>query len=124
MLEAGLRGTVELTVGEADTAIAFGSGDVPVLATPRVLALMEEAATRALRGSLEPGQTTVGASVDLRHLGPSPVGATVRAEARLLAVEGRNLGFDITLKDASGSELASARHRRTVVDRERFLGRL
>lgn len=124
MLEAGLRGSAELTVTEADTALALGSGDVPVLGTPRVLALMEAAAVRALEGSLEPGQTTVGASVDLRHLGPSPIGARVRAEARLLAVEGRNLGFDISLRDASGSELATARHRRTVVDRDRFLDRL
>ena len=124
MLEPGLKAAVELTVTEADTAVALGSGDVPVLGTPRVLALMEAAAVKALEGRLEPGQTTVGISADLRHLAPTPVGGRVRAEARLIVAEGRNLGFEISLRDASGSEVATAHHRRSVVDRERFLSRL
>ena len=69
---------------EADTARALGSGDVDVLGTPRALALAEAATVRAAAASLTPGQTTVGTHVELDHLAPSPVGATVRAEAQLV----------------------------------------
>jgi fluoroacetyl-CoA thioesterase len=116
----GVSAAVELTVGEADTAVAHRSGDVAVLATPRLLALAEEASVRALAGSLPAGQTSVGMRVQLDHLHPSRVGSTVVAEATLERVEGRRLVFTVAVNDAGGL-VAAGRITRVVVDVDRFL---
>src|SRR5687767_11979681 len=100
-LTPGLSATITLTVAEADTAIALGSGDVPVLATPRIVALVEEATVAAVAPALEPGATTVGTRVELDHHAPTRVGAAVVASATLVSVEGRRLGFDVVLSDGS-----------------------
>jgi predicted thioesterase len=94
--------SVTVKVTEADTARALGSGDVDVLGTPRALALAEAATLRAAAASLAPGQTTVGTRVELDHLAPSPVGATVRADAELVYRSGRRLTFDVRLTQAAG----------------------
>ncbi len=111
---------VQLTVTDADTAQAVGSGDVPVLGTPRVLALVEAATVAATAHRLPPGATTVGTRVELDHRAPTPVGRTVRAEARLAKADGRRLTFEVTVRD--GDEVvAEGRVERIVVDRQRFL---
>ena len=115
----GRRATVTLVVGEGDTALAMGSGDVPVLASPRVVALAEEAAVKALGSCLAEGKTSVGAWVELEHTAPSHVGATVVAEAVLLGVHGRRLEFSVSVRE-DGEEVAHVRHRRVVVSRARF----
>jgi predicted thioesterase len=112
--------SVTLTVTEADTARALGSGDVAVLGTPRALALAEAATVRAAAASLAPGQTTVGIHVELDHLAPSPVGATVRADAELVYQSGRRLTFDVRLTQ-DGREVATGRVVRAIVDRDRFM---
>jgi fluoroacetyl-CoA thioesterase len=117
----GLEATVEESVTEAMTAAWLGSGDVPVLGTPMVLALVERAAVEAVRGHLPPGTTTVGASVALAHQAPTPIGAKVRAHVVLDQVDGRRLRFRFTVSDPAG-EAASGTHVRVVVDRERFKG--
>jgi fluoroacetyl-CoA thioesterase len=114
-------GTVTTTVTPADTARALGSGDVDVLGTPRVLALAEAATVRAAAGLLEPGQTTVGTRAELDHLAPSPVGATVRADAELVDRAGRRLTFEVRLTQ-DGRPVATGRVTRAVVDRARFAG--
>jgi predicted thioesterase len=106
-------------VTELDTARALGSGDVNVLGTPRALALAEAATVRAAAGSLAPGQTTVGIRVEFDHLAPSPVGATVRADAELVYRSGKRLTFDVRLTQ-DGREVAVGRIVRAVVDRDRF----
>ena len=121
-LHPGLAATLEWTVTDADTAVAVGSGDVPVLATPRVVALAEEAGVLALAGALAPGTTTVGYRVQLDHLAPTPVGATVRVEAVLETVEGRRLTFRVSVTDANGL-VAAGRICRVSVERDRFLER-
>jgi fluoroacetyl-CoA thioesterase len=115
----GRRGRVTLVVGEADTALALRSGDVPVLASPRVVALAEEAAVQALAGVLPEGKTSVGAWVELEHTAPSHIGATVVAEAVLLGVHGRRLEFSVSVREGD-EEVAHVRHRRVVVSRARF----
>ena len=120
-LAKGLRATIERVVTDGMTASALGSGDVPVLGTPAVLALMEEAACAAIRGALPDGKTSVGTRVDLEHLAPSKPGATVVADAELIGVEGRKLVFHCIVAQES-KEVARASHDRVVVDRERFLG--
>lgn len=119
----GLHGEARRIVGDDATAIALGSGDVPVLGTPAVLALIEEAACAAVNGALEDGRTSVGTWVELEHLAPSKVGAEVVATADLTRVDGRSLEFSCEAHDGE-TLVARARHRRAVVDRERFLGRL
>ncbi len=123
MLAPGLSATVTLTVTDADTAQAFGSGDVPVLATPRVVALVEAATVAALKGALEPGQTTVGTRVELDHLAATAIGRTVSAEATLSEVDGRRLSFDVLMRDGE-TIAAKGIIRRVLVDRGRFLEKL
>lgn len=121
-LPAGLSARLELTVTDADTAQALGSGDVPVLATPRVVALVEAATVAATAARLDSGLTSVGTRVEVEHLVATAVGRTVAAEAHLVAVDGRRLTFDVALHD--GSVLAArGRVERVVVDRQRFLER-
>ena len=118
--EPGLAATVELTVKEGDTAEALRSGQVPMLATPRLVALAEEATCQALDGALDPGMTTVGMKVQMNHLIPVPVGGSVRAEARLEKVEGRRLGFTVSITNEQGL-VAAAKVTRVVVNRDRFI---
>lgn len=121
-IPVGLTATVELTVTDADTAVALGSGDVPVLATPRVVALLEEATVAAVAPELAPGQTTVGSRVELDHHAATLVGASVIAQARLADVDGRVLGFEVVLHEGA-TVTAQGRVERVVVDRERFLAK-
>lgn len=110
-------------VGEADTAIALGSGDVPVLATPRVIALCEEASVAAVAAHLAEGTTTVGMRVQVDHLQPTAVGHEVVADAVLEKVEGRRLTFTVSVSDGRGL-VAAGRVTRVQVDRARFLDKL
>jgi predicted thioesterase len=119
-VEPGLSAQVDLTVGEGDTAVALRSGDVHVLATPRVVCLCEEASVLALRGQLPVGQTSVGHTVQLDHVAPSKVGAKVTAEATLQKVNGRRLTFTVSVADANGL-VAAGIVTRVVVDVDRFL---
>lgn len=120
MLVPGRQATVEETVTEGMTAERLGSGDVPVLGTPAILALVEAAAVATVADELEPGTTTVGASASVDHLAPTPVGGTVTATAALAEVDGRRLTFRFEVTDAAGP-VARGTHVRVVVDRERFL---
>jgi predicted thioesterase len=122
MLEPGLRAAVGLLVTERDTAVAFGSGDVTVLATPRLIALCERATVRAVEGHLSDGETTVGTRVEIEHLAASPVGSRVTATAVLETVEGRHLHFAVAAADRDRTIARGSVHR-SVVDRDRFLSR-
>ncbi|MGE0880210.1 MAG: thioesterase family protein [Acidimicrobiia bacterium] len=119
-LSTGLIGQAKLTVSEADTALALGSGDVPVLGTPRVVALCEEATVNALANRLEPGFTSVGMRVQIDHLTPSSVGANVIAEATLEKVEGRRVTFQVSVNDECGL-LAAGKVTRAIVELAAFL---
>ncbi|HVD13731.1 MAG TPA: hotdog domain-containing protein [Actinomycetota bacterium] len=119
-LAPGLRAGFDHTVADQDTAVALGSGDVPVLGTPRVLALAERATVAAVAGAIGPGATTVGTRVELEHLAASVVGAAVRVTAELERVDGRRLEFAVELRD--GARLAArGRVTRVLVDRDAFL---
>lgn len=119
-LEAGARGEIRHTVASADTAIALGSGSVPVLGTPKVVALCEEAAVAAIDGVLPEGQTTVGMRVQIDHLQPTAVGIDVSVEAVLEKIEGRRLTFHVNVNDPRGL-VATGRVTRVIVDTARFL---
>ena len=121
-VQPGQRGTVELVVGEADTAVALRSGEVEVLATPRLLALCEEAAFTSVAPQLGAGLTTVGMKVQLDHLAPSAVGHRVVAEAVVEKVNGRRILFTVSVSDDRGL-VAVGRVTRVIVDAEHFLAK-
>ncbi|MGW0505369.1 thioesterase family protein [Micromonospora sp. NPDC003241] len=121
-LTPGLSARVELTVTDADTAEAVGSGDVPVLGTPRVVALAEAATVAASAPHLPAGSTSVGTRVELTHLAATPVGRTVVAQASLTTVDRRRLVFDVEVTEG-GQRVAEGRVERVVVDRQRFVER-
>ena len=120
MLKEGLTHTSRLTVTDAQTAQVIGSGDLPVLATPAMLALMENAAMLAVANELEEGQTTVGGHISSSHLKPSRVGTTVEATATLTKVDRRKLFFHVVAKQ-DGEVIGEGDHLRFVVDRQRFM---
>jgi len=107
-----------------DTAHALGSGDLEVLATPRLLAWCEQATVRALAGRLADAESTVGTRVELVHQRATAVGADVTVRADLVHVDGRLLRFDVVAEAADGSVLGHGQVTRVVVDRARFLARL
>ncbi|MBO4210350.1 thioesterase family protein [Micromonospora echinofusca] len=119
---SGLTARVELTVTDSDTAQALGSGDVPVLGTPRVLALAEAATVAATAVRMPSGMTTVGTRVELDHRAATVVGRTVAARATLVGVDGRRLRFEVTVTDGDET-VAEGRVDRVLVDRQRFVAR-
>lgn len=123
MITTGLTYTSEITVSDALTAVSMGSGDMPVLATPAMIALMENAAMNAVAEHLPEGCTTVGAFMETSHLRPTALGQTVKAVAEVVAVEQKKIEF--TVKAFCGETLlGEGHHTRYVVDREKFLSRL
>ena len=123
---AGLSAQLELVVGDDDTALHFRSGDVPVLATPRLIALCEEATCRATDGHLTDAQASVATRVQFDHVAPAAVGAVVLAEATLVKVEGRRLTFTVSaarLEGDGGGLVGAGRVTRVVLDRSGFLAK-
>lgn len=123
MLETGLSARSVTTVTAENTAAAMGSGDLPVFATPAMIALMEHAAMDAVAGSLPAGSTTVGSEMNATHLKPSGLGAEITATAVLTEVEGRKLTFNVGARDAQGM-IGEGTHVRYIVDREKFMSKL
>ncbi len=123
----GLRGTAQLVVTEEDTAEAFGSGDLPVFATPRLIAVMERAACDALSGHLADGVTTVGVHLDVRHTAPSPIGALVVATAEVRSAAGNRIEFDVRAiqqQDGQDAPIGAGTHVRVAVDAAGFVASL
>ena len=116
--------TLEFEVTAADTARALGSGEVDVLATPRLLAWCEAATVAALAGQLTPERTSVGSRVRLEHLAATPVGGTARVNAELEHQDGRLVRFAISAVDAGGRLIATGEVTRVIVDRQRFADRV
>lgn len=118
----GLRGEAKLVVGDDDTALALGSGDVRALGTPRLVALFEQATVDALRGVLDEGQSSVGMRVQIDHLQPTPVGAEISVEATLDKIEGRRITFSVTASD-SGGLVAAGKVTRVMIDVDKFMSK-
>lgn len=123
MLQEGLRHTSQLTVDETVTAIAMGSGDLPVLATPVMMALMENAAMLAVADHLPEGSTTVGGHISSSHLKPSKLGDTITATATVTRVDGRKIEFKVEAH-CGDTLLGEGTHLRFIVDKEKFMSRL
>lgn len=119
----GAEATTRFTVTDADTAVAVGSGDVPVLGTPRLLAWCEAVTVTALAPHLDDGATSVGSRIRLDHLLPTPVGGEVTVQAEVVEVDGRQVELAVTATDGQGTA-ARGTVTRVVVDRQRFIDRL
>ena len=123
MIEIGLKHTSELTVTDAVTAVKVGSGDMPVLATPVMMALMENAAMLAVRDALPEGCTTVGGHIESSHLKPSKVGNVIRAEAEVTKVDGKKIVFKVSAYSGD-TLLGEGTHLRFIVDRDKFMSKV
>lgn len=124
-VELGAQGSAELVVTSYDTAIALRSGDVPVLGTPRLIALLEEATCEALRGVLSSHRTSVGIAVDVSHRRASPVGARVVAHASVVSIDDGRVVFDVHADHETPTGelvegIARGRITRAIVDRDSF----
>ena len=116
----GIIGTAEFKVTLSDSALVQGSGSLEVFSTPRLLALMEQAACNAIAPFLDEGTASVGVQVTLNHNAATPIGMQVWAEAKWTALEGRMLSFEIEAFDEGGS-IALATHQRCIVQTGRFM---
>jgi len=121
-VEVGLTGSVQETVTFELTVGGHVPGMPAVYATPMMIMAMEKASGTAIAGRLPPGWITVGSEVDIKHLAPSPVGRTVTATARVLAVEGRSVLFAVEAHDGE-RKIGDGRHRRGAVNLKRFAER-
>jgi fluoroacetyl-CoA thioesterase len=122
-LRVGLTGSASALVTHERLATEVGSGDVPVFASPMLIALMEAAAVDCLKGHLPEGHQSLGMHLDVTHSAPTPLGFTVTATATLKAVDGRKLAFDVVAHD-SVERIGAGTHTRVVVDTLRFMARL
>jgi len=121
---APIQAQTTLLVTDADTARAVGSGDLPVLGTPRLVALAEQATVAAAQPLLAQGQTTVGTRVRFDHVYPTPVGGTVTASADLAHRDDRLLRFTVAAHDADGRLVGEGEITRVIVNAERFMAKL
>ncbi|HHY27482.1 MAG TPA: thioesterase family protein [Desulfitobacterium dehalogenans] len=117
-LTMGLKGRAEKIVDQTNTAKTMGSGSLDVLATPALVAMMEEAAVRAL--NLAEGQSTVGVSLNIKHTAATPLGMKVWADAELIEIDRRRLVFQIEAYDEK-ELIGSGTHERFIIDVEKFM---
>ncbi len=123
MIEKGITYKSVLKVTQNQSAAYIGSGDLPVLATPALIALMEQAAMKAIAPYLQETESSVGIYVACKHTRATAVGKEVYAEACVEEVEGRRVSFKVTAYDDQG-EIGQAKHDRFIVDKNRFLSKL
>jgi predicted thioesterase len=122
-LTPGMKGEATTTVVYENTAASVGAGGVAVFGTPMMIALMENAAWRAVAEALDEGHVTVGTLVNVQHLAATPLGQKVRATAELIKVDGRHLLFNVEAYDEK-QKIGEGQHERFIVNLERFLSRI
>ncbi|AKL93877.1 thioesterase family protein [Clostridium aceticum] len=119
-LKVGMSYKVELEVELKDTAVSLGSGSVEVLATPRMIALMENAAMKVVAADLPEGYSTVGTHLDAKHMAATPIGMKAYAEAELVKVEGKKLTFNIAAYDEK-DKIGEGTHTRYIIAVDKFM---
>ena len=122
MIEVGKKYIIETIVREDDTAKAFGSGELMVLATPRMIALMEEASYKCVGADLDEGASTVGTYLDVKHLAATPVGMKVKFESEVIEVDGRKIIYNVKAFDEAGL-IGEGKHERFVIFAEKFVAK-
>ena len=119
MLEVGIRGQKETIVTKQNTAAGIGSGSLEVFSTPIMILLMEESCFMSVSNKLDEGFTTVGISVDVRHLSATPLGMKVEIKSELIKIDGRALTFEVEAYDEKGL-IGEGIHERFIVNNEKF----
>jgi fluoroacetyl-CoA thioesterase len=123
-IPVGANGSFSLIVTSEHLASRFKDASLPpVLATPVMIMVMENAALNAIKPYLDPGETALGSRVDVRHLAATPVGRRVTGEARVTRVEGRRIEFSVVATDEA-EEIGVGTHERIVIDSAKFAARL
>lgn len=122
MISVGISNEKRLVVTEKDTASAWGSGTLPVLATPKMILLIEETASAAVAGELPEGDTTVGTLVDVKHVSASPVGSEVVCKVEVIEVDRARIRFSVSVTDKFG-DVGTGFHERFVVHSDKFMSR-
>lgn len=122
-IKEGMKAEIELVVEQQHTAVAFGSGDVEVLATPVMIGLMEHAAMNAVDRNLGEGYATVGTMLNIKHLAATPVGMKAKAEAELIRIEGKRLTFNVAAYDEK-EKIGEGTHERYIIEVAKFLKRV
>ncbi len=122
MINIGLKGNKSIVVEESNTASSFGSGDLPVFATPAMIALMEATALESIKEYLEEGYSTVGTLVDVKHMAATPLAMTVRCESELIEIDRKRLVFKVTAYDDAGL-IGEGVHERFIIHKEKFLAK-
>ncbi|MCD8297466.1 MAG: thioesterase family protein [Prevotella sp.] len=118
-MEKGIKNSLEITVTENMSAAIMKSGSLKVLATPAMIALIEETAWKSVQPFLENGQSTVGTCLNINHVAPTPIGMKVRCDTELIEVNGRKLIFDVKVYDECGL-IGNGSHERFVISAEKF----
>ncbi len=121
-METGITGRQTITVTEDKTAAVMGSGELAVFATPAMIALMENTASKSVADALEPGQGTVGTLIDVKHVAATPVGMEVTCETKLVEVDRKRLVFEVKAYDAAGV-IGEGVHERFIIDNEKFMAK-
>ena len=122
MIPNGIIGEGSIKVTDENTALRWGSGTLPVLATPAMILLIEKTASECLTPFLKDGESTVGTSLDIKHSAPSPVGSEVFCRAEVIVTDRSKIVFDIKVWDSAG-EVGSGKHERFLVDNAKFTAR-
>lgn len=120
MMELGIRGTQSVEVVDSNLACTMGSGDLPVFATPAMIALIEKTASESVIPYLEMGMSTVGTHLDIAHSSATPIGMTVVCETELVEIDRRRLVFKVRVYDKAG-DVGSGTHERFIVDARKFM---
>ena len=121
-MQIGITGKQTITVTEEKTAQAMGSGTLPVFATPAMIALMENTASKSVEAKLDEGAGTVGTLINVKHVAATPVGMDVTCETKLVEVDRKRLVFEVKAYDAAGV-IGEGTHERFIIDNERFLSK-
>lgn len=121
-METGIKGTQKITVTKEMTAEVMGSGTLPVYATPSMIALMENTASKSVQAQLEDGQGTVGTLINVKHVSATPVGMEVTCETTLVEADRKRLVFEVKAFDEAGL-IGQGTHERFIIDNEKFLSK-
>ncbi len=122
-MQIGKKYTSTMIVEEKHLACNVGSGDLPVFATPMMMALMENAAMLCVADELEDGSSTVGGQISSSHLKPTGLGKTVTATAELISADGRKLKFKVSASDEGGL-IGEGEHLRFIIDKDKFMSKV
>lgn len=121
-LKEGMTSQVELIVEDSHTAVAYGSGEVKVFATPMMVAIMENASLKAVDPKLPEDFATVGLTLNVSHIAATPVGMKVSAKAELIKIEGKKLTFKVEAFDEV-EKIGEGIHERYIIQLSKFLDR-